>query len=164
MRILRSLRRRLRSILNPEMANVELSEELQFHLARQLEENLAAGMPPDEARRAAQIELGTVARITEQCHNTRGLILLQELLRNGRYGVRSFRKNPAFTVVTLLTLSLGIGICTAMFTVFTVYCYDPCHMSMPINWPLPTSRFNLAIQPSPESPAPMLATGANRAG
>ncbi len=64
MRILRSLRRRLRSILNPEMANVELSEELQFHLARQLEENLAAGMPPDEARRAAQIELGTGALIT----------------------------------------------------------------------------------------------------
>jgi predicted permease len=117
MRILKSLRRRLRSILNPDMANVELSEELQFHLARQLEENLAAGMPPDEARRAAQTEFGTVARITEQCNNTRGFILLQELLRNGHYGVRSFRKNPGFTVVTLVTLSLGIGICTAMFTV-----------------------------------------------
>jgi predicted permease len=117
MRILRSLRRRLRSILKPEMANVELSEELQFHLARQLEENLAAGMPPDEARRAAQMEFGSVARITEQCHNTRELILLQELLRNAHYGMRSFRKNPGFTVVTLLTLSLGIGICTAMFTV-----------------------------------------------
>lgn len=117
MRILRSLCRRLRSIWNQEMANVELTEELHFHLARQIEENLAAGMPPHEARRAAQMEFGSLAGIAEQCYNTRELILLQELLRNARYGVRSFRKNPGFTVVSLLTLSLGIGICTAMFTV-----------------------------------------------
>ena len=117
MRILSSLRRRLRSILSPERADIELSEELQFHLSRQVEENVAAGMSPDDARRAAQMEFGSVARVTEECHDTRELIWLQELLRNARHGVRSFRKNPAFTVVTLLTLSLGIGICTAMFTV-----------------------------------------------
>jgi putative ABC transport system permease protein len=117
MRIFRSLRRRLRSILSPERANIELSEELHFHRARQVEENVAAGMSPDDARRAAQMEFGSVARVTEECHDTRELIWLRELLRNARHGMRSFRKNPAFTVVTLLTLSLGIGICTAMFTV-----------------------------------------------
>ena len=117
MRILKSMRRRLHSMLNPEMGNVELREELQFHLAQQIEENLAAGMSPDEARRAAQVEFGSVPRITEQCHDARGLVWVGEFLRNARYGVRSFRRNLSFTAVTLLTLSLGIGICTAMFTV-----------------------------------------------
>jgi predicted permease len=117
MRILRSLRHRLRSILNPERANIELKEELQFHFAQLVEENLAAGMPPDEARRAAKMEFGNLARATEECHDTRELLLLQESLRNARHGLRSLRRSPVFTVVTLLTLSLGIGICTAMFTV-----------------------------------------------
>lgn len=117
MRILKSMRRRLRSMLNSEMGNEELREELQFHLAQQIEENLAAGMSPDEARRAAQVEFGSVPRITEQCHDARGLVWVEEFLRNARYGVRSFRRNLSFTAVTLFTLSLGIGICTAMFTV-----------------------------------------------
>ncbi len=117
MRILKSLHHRVRSMLKLETVKVELAEELQFHLSRQLEENLAAGMSAEEAARAAQTEFGSVPLITEQCRDARGLMAVEEMVRNGQFAVRSLRRSPAFTLVTLLTLSLGIGICTAMFTV-----------------------------------------------
>ena len=114
MRILESLRR-VRSFLNNE-ADVELDEELRFHLERQIEENLANGMSPEVARRSAMLEFGSVTQVTEQCYEARGFTWLHDLLQDLRYGVGMLIKNRAFACATILVLAMGIGACTAIFS------------------------------------------------
>ena len=114
MRILQSLRR-VRSFLNNE-ADVELDEELRFHLERQIEENLANGMSPEVAQRTAMLEFGSVTQVTEQCYEARGFTWLHDLLQDLRYGVGMLIKNRAFACATILVLAMGIGACTAIFS------------------------------------------------
>jgi hypothetical protein len=115
MRILQSLRR-VRSFLSKEASDVELSEELRFHLERQVEENVANGMSPEDARRSAMLEFGSVTRVTEQCYEAQGLTWLQDLLQDLRYGVGMLIKNRAFACATILVLAMGIGACTTLFS------------------------------------------------
>jgi hypothetical protein len=72
MRLLQSLLRRWRSFLEEDSSNVELSEELQFHLERQTEENIASGMSPEQARAAARANFGSVTEASEDCYEARG--------------------------------------------------------------------------------------------
>lgn len=116
MRSLHSLIRRLRSLLRRDSRNIDLSEELQFHLERQIEENVANGMPPQAARAAALSEFGSIAQATENAREARGVSLLEDLAQDIRYGCRTLLKERSFTFVTILTLALGIGACTAIFS------------------------------------------------
>lgn len=115
-RWLRIARLRFRSLFRRSEVERELDEELRYHVARQTEENIAKGMPPDEARAAALRALGGFEYRKEQVRDTRGTAWIEGTWRDLTLAVRSLRRNPGFASAVVLTLALGIGANTAMFT------------------------------------------------
>ncbi len=95
----------------------EVDEELRFHLEQQTEANLQAGMSDEEARRQAAIAFGGVERTREQCREARPGYWLETLAQDIRYAFRGFRRNPTFALTVILTLMVGIGSTTAVFSV-----------------------------------------------
>jgi len=95
----------------------ETDEELQFHIERQTEANLAAGMTPEEARRRAVIAFGGVEHAREACSEARPGWFLDTLWQDVRYALRGFRRTPVFTITVVAMLTLGIGATTAVFSV-----------------------------------------------
>ena len=107
---------RLRSLFHREKAELDLSEELQFHLQNQIDEYIAGGMDAQEARHAAFRSLGGVEQVKEECREARNMNVIENFARDMRLGVRMLRRNPGFTVLTILCLTLGIGANAAVFS------------------------------------------------
>jgi len=107
---------RLRSLFCKNEAELDLSEELQFHLQNQTDEYVAKGMDPEEARHAAFRSLGGVEQVKEECREARKMNLVENFARDMRQGLRMLRRNPGFTVLTILCLTLGIGANAAVFS------------------------------------------------
>jgi putative ABC transport system permease protein len=117
MRLFVKARSFLRNLVLSRSVEADLDHEVHSHLEMLMDENIRAGMKPKDAQRAARIELGGIEQVKEQVREERRGNWLSSVISDCEYGLRQLRKNPGFAAVAVLTLALGIGVTTAIFSV-----------------------------------------------
>jgi predicted permease len=140
---------RLRSLFRWAQADQELEDELHDHLERKTEEYVAQGMTQEEAHRRARLDLGGIEQTKEKCRDARRVNWIQDFVQDLRFGLRLLRKSPGFAAVAILTLGLGIGASTSVFSVINAVLIRALPYSHPDRlvyvWS-PNPRFQLPIE------------------
>ena len=131
MKIFNRVCRRLLNFVTRHHGNERLREEIEAHLAAQTEENIRAGMSPEEAARQARLKFGAVETVRAEYHAEAGVPFLEDLLRDGRYALRVLWKSPAFTLVATLSLMLAIGANVVVFGVVNAVLLHPLAVNDP---------------------------------
>jgi len=119
------------ALFRREKLDADMAEEMRAHVELQTQANLKAGMPPDEARYAALRQFGGLEQIKEQVREQRGWGWIGDFAQDFRFGARALRKNPGFTFVAVVTLALGIGVNTSIFTLFNGFVLRPPRVGDP---------------------------------
>lgn len=118
---LRDLFLRIRALVAPHRVERELDEELSFHIERETQKHIAAGLSPSEARTQAITRFGPVPLAADQCRDARGTALIDDLARDVRYAFRTFRRAPLAALTIVATVALGLGLVAAVFTFFHAF-------------------------------------------
>jgi predicted permease len=127
----RDLKLRLRSVFLPGRAERDLEEEIRLHIEMQALRNRRLGMSDAESLRNAEKQFGSVSAFKEQCRDERRINFFATLYQDIRYAFRNFRRTPGFALTVIATISLGLGINTAAFTIFNAYVLRPLAVSDP---------------------------------
>jgi putative ABC transport system permease protein len=125
MRPIKLAGRVLRALFRRERVEAEMDDEFRFHLEMETEQNLRAGLSPAEARRRALVAFGAVERVREECRDARGTRGVEEGAKELRLAARRLLRQPGFTLPVLLTLALGTGAATAVFTLLDAVVLRP---------------------------------------
>ena len=135
---------RLRGTLRPGRSDADLEEELQLHLEMAAEDARRRGVPPAESTRTARLRSGGAVQAMDALRDQRGLPWLDDLRRDVRHGLRSLRRSPGFTTIALVTLALGIGANTAIFSILNGVILRPLDYPRPEQLMRLTGRFPVA--------------------
>jgi predicted permease len=137
------IRMRLRAVIFPTRTERDLEEELAAHIEMQARKNHQSGMSETEARRQALLQFGRTGAIKEACRDQRRIGLIETARQDIHYAARGFRRAPAFALVVIATIGLGLGVNTAAFTIFNAYVLRPLAVSDPyslyqVHWLTPS--------------------------
>jgi MacB-like periplasmic core domain len=122
---------RLRALARRRVVERELDEELRLHLDHEIEKYVKAGVPQSEAVRRAHLAFGRLDSVKDQCRDARGVLFVETTTRDVRYAFRTLQRSPAFAVAAILSLTLGVGANTAIFTLIEAVMLRPLPVRSP---------------------------------
>ena len=124
-------RLKIRALVFRGRVEKDLEDEVDFHLVMARRKHVAAGHSEEEAARLARLEFGGIGYVKEDCRSARGTQPFETALQDVRYALRSFRRNPGFVFTVAGTIALGLGLNTALFTLFNAYVLRPISLRDP---------------------------------